>query len=175
MRQSQIRFIRRQGFEDPNPHESLYAALMLQPRIIGSLFVLGVLLQSPWFFFALSGVLLWSALVPTLSVFDAIYNHVVAHPRGLPPLGAAPAPRRFAQAEAAAMVFAIAAALALGAVTTAWAIQALFAGALLAVILGDYCAGAEQYHLARRGLRRVLARRPQRSGRIALLSSRGSR
>ena len=37
MRQSQLRFILQQGFEAADASESLYAALMVQPRIIGGL------------------------------------------------------------------------------------------------------------------------------------------
>ena len=45
----------------------LYSALMFQPRIIGGLVALGIVLQTPWLFLALSAVLWWSALVPTLN------------------------------------------------------------------------------------------------------------
>ena len=96
MRNSKIQFIRSLGYLDPHPDDQLYSALMLQPRIVGGLTVIGLLLQTPWLFLALSAALWWSALVPTRSLFDAIYNYVVARPRGLAPLGAAPAPRRFA-------------------------------------------------------------------------------
>jgi Domain of unknown function (DUF4395) len=67
----------------------------------------------------LSAVLWWNAIVPTHNLFDAIYNHTVAEPRGLPRLGAAPAPRRFAQGMAGTFALAIAVALMLGATTAA--------------------------------------------------------
>jgi hypothetical protein len=90
----------------------LYSALMFQPRIIGALVVLGIVYQSSWLFLVLSAVLLWNALVPTHNLFDAIYNHAVADPRGLPRLSAAPAPRRFAQSMARTLAVAIGAAAA---------------------------------------------------------------
>ena len=91
MRNSKLQFIRSLGYLNPDSDDQLYSALMLQPRIVGALTVIGVLLQTPWLFFALSAALGWSALAPTWSLFDAIYNYVVARPRSLAPLGAAPA------------------------------------------------------------------------------------
>jgi Domain of unknown function (DUF4395) len=152
MRASQTRFIRQLGFSGQDFHDSLYSALMFQPRTIGVLIVLGVLLQSPWFFLVLSAVLLWSAFVPARNPFDAVYNSLVAHPRGLPPLGVAPEPRRFAQGLAGTFVLAIAAALFAGASTAAWALEGLFAVAMMAVVFGDSCAGAALYHVLRRRL-----------------------
>ena len=78
--------IREQGFPDPHPDRQLYVALMLQPRLVGVLVVLGIVLQSAWLFLTVSAMLAWSALVPALNPFDAIYNHVVAYRRGLEPL-----------------------------------------------------------------------------------------
>ena len=87
MCKSQLRFIRQQGFSNPNSDSHLYAALMLQPGIIGGLILAGILLQSPGLFLALSAVLWWSTFVPTRNPFDAIYNYVVAYPRGYRPYG----------------------------------------------------------------------------------------
>ena len=150
MRQSPIRFIRQQGFLEPGPPACLYSALMLQPRIIAGLVTLGVVLQSPWLFLALSAVLWWNAFVPAYNLFDAIYNHAVAFPRGLPPLGAAPAPRRFAQGVAASLTLAIGTALSRGAMKTAWTLEGLLALALIALICGRFCAGSYLYHRLRR-------------------------
>ena len=125
MRNSKIQFVRSLGYLDQHGH--LYSALMLQPRIVGSLTVIGLLLQTPWLFLALSAALWWSALVPTRSLFDAIYNYVVARPRGLALLEAAPAPRRFAGGLAATFTLAIGVALLTGAASTAWTLEALLA------------------------------------------------
>jgi len=100
MRKSQVRFIRQQGFSGETFPDTFYTALMLQPKIIGCVAAVGVMLQSGWIFLLLAAVLWWSALVPTRNPFDAIYNHLVAYRGGLPPLGAALSPRRFAAGEA---------------------------------------------------------------------------
>jgi hypothetical protein len=123
---------------------------MLQPMIVGAVTVVGVLLQTPWLFLALGAALAWSAFVPTRSPFDAIYNHVVARPRGRAPLGAAPAPRRFAGGLAAILTLALGVALLTEARSTAWALEALLAAALAAVVFGRSCAGADLYNVLRR-------------------------
>jgi hypothetical protein len=150
MRESQIRFIRQQGFSGEKFPDSFYSALMLQPRLVGCLAAVGVLLQSPWLFLALSAALWWSALVPTRNPFDAIYNHVVAYRRGLPPLGTALAPRRFAAGEAGTVALAIAVALGAGATITAWIIEGVLIGGVISSVFADFCLGAYTYHLLRR-------------------------
>lgn len=150
MRQARVRFIRQQGFSEENLPDSLYAALMLQPRIVGGLAVVGILLQSGWLFLALSAVLWWSALVPTLNPFDAVYNHLIAHRRGLPPLGASPAPRRFAAGQAGTVALAIGVALVAGATITAWIIEGVFIGSVISAVFADFCVPAHTYHLLRR-------------------------
>lgn len=152
MRESRVRFIRQQGFATQTADEQLYSALMLQPRVIGAIVAVGIVVQSPLLFLALSAVLWWSALVPSHNPFDATYNHVVASRRGLPLLGAAPAPRRFAAGMAGAVALAIGAALLAGTTVVAWVIEALFAVAVMAVVFGDSCAGANLYHLLKRRL-----------------------
>lgn len=150
MRESQVRFIRQQGFSGETFPDSLYSALMLQPRLVGCVAAVGVLLQSAWLFLALAGVLWWSALVPTRNPFDAIYNHVVACRRGLPPLGAAPAPRRFAAGGSGTVAFAIGVALLAGATITAWIIEGVFTAGIVAAVFADFCVPAHTYHRLRR-------------------------
>jgi hypothetical protein len=150
MRESQRRFTRQQGFAADANH-SLYAALMFQPRVILCLVALGILLQSQWFFLALSAVLWWNALVPTRNPFDAIYNRVIAYPRRLPSLGVAPGPRRFAQGMAGTFGFAIVAALFLGASITAWVFEGLLVSAAAIVVFGRFCVGSYVHHFLRRG------------------------
>jgi hypothetical protein len=60
-----------QGFTTPYIAEELYSALMLQPRIVGVIVALGIIVQSPLVFLILSSLLLWSAVVPTRNPFDA--------------------------------------------------------------------------------------------------------
>ena len=150
MRNSQNQFMRSLGYLDPHPDDQLYSALMLQPRIVGGLTMIGLLLQTPWLFLALSAALWWSAFVPTRSLFDAIYNYVVAPHRGLAPLRAAPAPRRFAGGLAGVVALAIGIALLAGARSTAWVLEALLTAAVAAVVFGRSCAGADLYHVLRR-------------------------
>jgi hypothetical protein len=150
MRASRDCFIRQQGFTTPNPDRNLYEALMLQPRIIAGLAVIGVLLQSAWLFLALAAVLWWGTFLPTQNLFDAIYNHLVARPRGLPRLDIAPEPRRFAQGLAGVVAFAIGAALLSKAALTARILEGVFLWAVMAVVVGRVCAGANLYHLLRR-------------------------
>ena len=150
MRESQVRFIRQQGFAGSSFPDSLYTALMLQPRIVGCVAVAGIVLQSAWLFLMLSAVLLWSAVVPARSPFDAIYNRLIATRRGLPPLRPALAPRRFAAAEAGTVALAIAAALAAGATIAAWIIQAVLMAGVVSVAFADFCLGAYTYQLLRR-------------------------
>jgi len=146
MRHSKIQFIRSLGYLESHADDQLYAALMLQPRIVGSITVIGVLLQAPSVFLALSAALTWSALVLTRSVFDAIYNYGVARPRNLEPLAPAPAPRRFAGGLAGIVTLAIGVALLTGATATAWALQAVMAIAVTGVVVGRSCAGADLYN-----------------------------
>ena len=84
MRDSQLRFIRQQGVITSNPDRNLYEALMFQPRTIGCLIVIGALAQNAWLFLTLSAVLWWGTFVPARNLFDAVYNSLVASPRGLP-------------------------------------------------------------------------------------------
>lgn len=145
MRDSELRFIRQQGVTTPDPDRNLYQALMLQPRIVGTVALVGVVLQSPWPFLVLSAALWWSTLVPAHSLFDAIYNVAVARPRSLPRLGAAPAPRRFAQAMAALFALVIAVALIEDARVTAGIFEVLFAAGVIAAVFRDFCGAAQLY------------------------------
>jgi hypothetical protein len=145
MRQSEIQFIRSQGFATVDSDHRLYVALMFQPRTIAGVFVLGLILQSGTLFLTLSAVLWWGAIVPARNLFDAVYNRFIASPRGLLPIPVAPAPRRFAQAMAASVALMIAAALFAGAMVTAWVFEGLFTMALISVVVGRLCAPANLY------------------------------
>lgn len=150
MRESRVKFIRQQGFATQSVDDELYSALMLQPRVVGATVALGIAVQSPLLFLALSTALLWSALVPTRNPFDAIYNHAIARPRGLRPLGTAPAPRRFAMGMAGTVALTIGTALLVGASITAWVFEGLFAVAALQVVFKDICGAANLFNLLRR-------------------------
>src|SRR4051794_17042206 len=146
---AEINFVRQQGFRDASPAVCgyRYPALMWQPRLIGSLVVLGVVLESwPWFV-ALAALLLWSAALPRLSPFDALYNCVLAQP--VAQLGPAPAPRRFAQAMAGAWMLAIALCLGFSWSVAAAALEGLLVAALAAFFFGRSCMASYLFPLFR--------------------------
>ena len=97
-------FMKQQGFaaEPPDACNMHFAGLYFQPRIVFPTLLVGILLQSPAIFLAVSALLWWNVLVPRLNPFEQVYNRFLAARRGTPPLVPAPGPRRFAQAMAAA-------------------------------------------------------------------------
>jgi len=144
-------FILQQGFPDP-PLESCppqYSALVFQPRVVGLLLLLGIILQEPGVFFALGGLLWWSAIFPRLNPFDALYNWLRSRRPGRVALSAAPGPRRFAQGMAGTFALAIAVLLLLGWRVTAIVLQCMFAAAVAALAFGGFCLGSFVFHLIR--------------------------
>ena len=152
MRESEIQFIRQQGFTHVHPDHRLYEALMFQPRSIAGVLAVGIVLQNAWLFLALSAIVWWGTFVPRRNLFDAAYNRLIAPMFGVPRLGVAPAPRRFAQAMAATVSLTIGAALLSGATMTAWVFQGLFALGSTAVVVGRMCAPANLYNRLTRTL-----------------------
>lgn len=148
---AELNFIRQQGFPNASADSCAcqYPALMWQPRIIGPLLLLGVLLQSLGYFFVLGALLWWNAAVPRMNPFDALYNFLVAKPGNLPFLGPAPGPRRFAQAMAGTFMLAIGVALVSGLHGLAWSLEAVLLTAVAALVFGRFCLGSYVYHLAR--------------------------
>ena len=146
---AELNFIRQQGFRDASADSCAYQypALVWQPRIIGALVLVGLLLQSWKYFFVLWALVWWNAGVPRLNPFDALYNLVVAKPRKLPFLGPAPSPRRFAQVMAGTFMLAIGVALLLGSRGLAWSLEAVLLAALGALIFGRFCLGSYVFHL----------------------------
>jgi hypothetical protein len=148
---AQLNFVRQQGFPDTEAAASgtQYAALMFQPRVVGVLVLVGLISQAPVLFLALSAVLIWNVLVPSRNPFDVLYNRLVAGPRGLPPLPAAPAPRRFAQGMAATFMLGIGLSLLNNWQVLAWVLEGALVVALGALILGRFCLGSYLYLLLR--------------------------
>jgi len=140
----ELNFIRQQGFRDASPGACgyQYPALMWQPRAIGILVLIGLVFQAWSYFLALSLLLWWNAFLPALNPFDALYNHLVAAPKGRPRLGPAPGPRRFAQAMAGTFMLAIGLSILMGWKTLAWTMETLLLAALGALILGGFCLGS---------------------------------
>lgn len=150
-RSSRANFVLQRGFRDASePASSLqYPALMFQPRLIGGLVVVGLILQAPWLFLALGAVLWWSALAPGLPPFDAAYNALYAGRPDRPELVPAPAPRRFAQAIAGTLALIAGLALATGRQLVARGVEGLLVAALVALVFGRLCVGSYLFHLLR--------------------------
>ena len=141
---AEVNFVRQQGFGDASSASCVYQypALMWQPRAIGCLVLVGLVVQAWPYFFALSALLWWNVALPRLNPFDALYNYLVAKPKGLPRLGPAPSPRRFSQAMAGTFMLAIGLALFSGWHIFAWALEAVLLAALGALIFGRFCLGS---------------------------------
>jgi hypothetical protein len=141
---AEVNFVRQQGFTDSGSEVCVYQypALMWQPRAIGSLVLVGLLIQAWPYFLALSALLWWNVAFPRFNPFDALYNHLVAKPKGLPRLEPAPRPRRFAQGMAGTFMLAISVALFCGWHMLAWAVEGVLLVALGALIFGRFCLGS---------------------------------
>jgi hypothetical protein len=137
MARSKLDFVRQQGFAHAGADsgDALYSALMFQPRVVAAVVLTGILLQHP-----------------RHNPVDAFYNRLLARRRHLRSIDAAPPPRRFAQAVAATLAFAISAALLMESSAIAWAFQGLLGGAVVAVVFGRFCAGSYLYELSRSAL-----------------------
>jgi hypothetical protein len=145
---SKVNFVRQQGFPDVSPGvcSYLYPALMWQPRAIGILVLVGLIFQVGTFFLALGALLWWNVVLPAFNPFDALYNRL-AKPKGVPPLPPAPAPRRFAQAEAGTVMLAIGMTLLSGLTFLAYVLEGLILASLAALIFGRFCQGSYLYWL----------------------------
>ena len=143
-------FIIQQGFEEPAravcPRQ--YSALQFQPRTVFVWIVAGILSQSPPLFYLLCAVLWWSALLPKLNPFDALYNPTFGGHR-LTDFYLTPAlsPRRTAQAMAGMFALACGLLLHFGLTTAAYVVEGIFLAAVLALILGGFCLGSFVFHL----------------------------
>ena len=144
-------FMKQQGFgeEGDSICDMHFSGLYFQPRIVGSLVVLGIVLQSPRLFFVLSVILWWNVAFPIWNPFELFYNRVIAVPRGKPKLSPAPPARGFAQGMAAAFLLLAGLALTVGWTAAAWVIEALLVIAFAALLFGKFCLGAYIYHVLR--------------------------
>ena len=144
-------FIRQQGFEEPAPGvgPGQYSALQFQGRIVLVWVVAGILFQTPPLFYALGAVLWWSALLPELNPFDAVYNATFGRRAGAFHLTPAPAPRRTAQAMAGSFALTCGLLINFGFFAAAYVVEGCFLAAVLALTLGGLCVGSFVYHLLR--------------------------
>ena len=147
METSKLNFVRQQGFREASPEACahLYPSLMWQPRAVGILFLIGLMLQVWFYFIALAALLWWNAALPHFNPFDALYNYFVAKPKGLPRLVPAPGPRRFAQFEAGVFMLVIRLCLLFGWRILAWAVEGILVVSLGALIFGRFCLGSYQF------------------------------
>lgn len=145
---AQVNFVRQQGFGEATPSSCAYQypALMWQPRVIGVLVLIGLVLQAWVYFIGLGLLLWWNAILPWLNPFDHVYNAVVAKESNR--LGPALGPRRFAQAVAGTIMLAIGVALLRGWSGLAWSLEGLLVLALAALIFGGFCLGSYIFLLA---------------------------
>ena len=148
---SSLHFVQQQGFRgaDNQNCDSQYSSLMFQPRLIGSVVLLGLIFQAWPLFLALSAILWWNVIVPPRNPFDAQYNKFVSGKNGLPRLQPALAPRRFAQGMAATFMVGIGISLLLGWHVAAWVLEGFLIIALTALIFGKFCLGSYVYYLLR--------------------------
>ena len=144
-------FVRQQGFSDATAESCRYQypALMFQPRAMVPIVLLGILTRSATVFLLLAALLWWNALVPPLNPFDALYDRTIAAHRKSPPIGPAPAPRRFAQGIAGTFFAGAGLAFLAGRPAVAWILVGMVAVALAALVLGRFCLGSYLYHLLR--------------------------
>jgi hypothetical protein len=145
------RFMRQQGFapEEPARLRWHFRALLFQPSIVGPSLVVAILVQSRILFFVLAAVLAWNAAFPRWNPFERFYDWTIGRRRGHPKLEPAPAPRRFMQGMAAALMVATGLALWLGWQTTAYVLEVFLVGAFALLLGGKFCLGAYLYHLLR--------------------------
>ena len=141
---ARLNFVRQQGFRDASPEACSfqYPALMWQPRILGILVLVGLAFQAGPYFLALAALLWWNAILPAFNPFDALYNRLVAKPKGLPRLTPAPAPRRSAQGEAGTFMLVIGLSLLFDVSWLAYIVEGLLLAALGALIFGRFCVGS---------------------------------
>lgn len=144
-------FVVQQGFVEPAPASCglRFRSLMFQPRVVFVLVLVGLVLQHPAWWLGLGALLWWSAALPRLNPFDAVYNRTFGARPGAVPLTPAPAPRRFSQALAGAFSVGIGAALAAQLHGLAWGLEAFFLLAVLALAFGKLCFGSFLFHLIR--------------------------
>jgi len=148
---SKLNFVLQQGVADVRGEvcDLRYSALMFQPRVIGTIVLVALVLQSWALFLGLSMILWWNVFLPQFNPFDHVYNRFIARPRALRQLDRAPAPRRFAQGMAATFMLGAALSLQFGLHRTAWIIEAFLVVALALLNFGRFCLGSYIYHLLR--------------------------
>lgn len=155
-------FVSQQGLEPPALEHcrSLSAALRFQPRVVAPLILLATVLQSADAFLLLAALQWWSALVPALNPFDALYRSTLGRRDGAAVLPRARAPRRFSMALAGTFGLLTALAIHEGWTVATYSLEAFFLIAVTAVALGRLCFGSFFYYLIRGERRFAVATLP---------------
>ncbi len=84
MEDSERNFILQQGLDDPQAAHGRYSAVLFQPRIVGLTVLASIFSPSSVLFPVLSAVLWWSAPLPRINPFDALYNLTLGSRPGVP-------------------------------------------------------------------------------------------
>jgi len=148
-RQSDENFVLQQGLSAAAGPACIAqsSALMFQPRAVGVIVAAALILQSAPLFLALSVVLWWSALLPELNPFDALYRATLGRRPDAARLGPALPPRRFSQGMAGTFAGAIGILLALHETTAAFVVEGFLIVALVALLSLRLCLGSFLFHL----------------------------
>ncbi len=148
MATAKYKFIQQQGFDNDTEAtaETHYNALLFQPIIVGSMMAIAILTQSATIFL-IFGLILWiNTLLPSLNIFEIIYNSTFRLMRNEPRLEPAPKPRRFMQGMAGTLMLGAGFTLLLGVSGLSYLFQGFIAVAFAALLFGKFCVGAFIYH-----------------------------
>jgi hypothetical protein len=126
-----------------------FAGLMFQPRLIGLVVLVGLVLQAWPVFLCLSALLWWNVALPRWNPFDILYNRLVAERKSRSKLEPAVGPRRLAQAMAATTTLGVAVSLMFEWRMLAWCFEALVLAALTSLLVGKLCIGSYLFHALR--------------------------
>ena len=131
-------FILQQGLQEPSPElfPVQYSALQFQPRVVGVVLSVGVVLQSAAVFLALSALLWWSALLHRWNPFDG-------HPwcsAGICFTKTGSGPRRFAAGMAGTFALVIGVSPLVGWKAAAYVVEAV----VVAAVAAEFSAGCQR-------------------------------
>jgi len=163
MGNAKINFVQQQGYTSLTPPQCAvrYPALIFQPRVLFVVFSISVIFSLHRAFFLVSLLLFFSALLPSLNPFDALYRFLF--PRHSKFNARALAPRRFSQLLGGAFCLVIFFAAQFGMPVLYWSMASslLFFNALPAFT--NFCMPALLYHIFSGKLEFALKTLPWRS------------
>lgn len=139
-------FLLQQGFlEAGTSCTPRYGALQFQPRLVGTVFLIGLLTQWWWLFLLLSASLWVGALKPEKNPFEMLYRKTLGKRPGAEIILPAPPPRRFAQGMAGTFTLLIGCCLLLNRPLWAYLLELLMGAALFALVFFGFCLGSVVY------------------------------